>query len=111
MNRPVILFLLLFLMACGSDERVPEELLPRDKFLSVLIEAQLIEARTNHELVIEQRSDSPVERYYEEMFKEQGVSRAAFDSTYAYYARRPEQMKAIYEEVLTELTRSKEEDR
>ncbi|HPJ53514.1 MAG: DUF4296 domain-containing protein [Flavobacteriales bacterium] len=96
-------------VSCGGTDEPPPDILPRDRFTEVLLQAQLIEARMNHELVIEQRTDSPIEAYYEAMFKEQDVTREQFERTFRWYSERPERLKAVYEDVLTELSRRKEE--
>ena len=44
----LLLLLLLSLSACTSGE-APADILPRDRFVQVLAEAQLIEARVNRE--------------------------------------------------------------
>ena len=110
MNRLVLIACVL-LGACTSGNDVPDGLLPREKFVAVLTEAQLIEARRNHELVIEQISDAPVAKYYEDLFRSQGVTEEQFVFTYAYYADHPDEMKPIWEEVLTELSRREAEGR
>lgn len=102
--------LLLVLAACGAPEAPPPGLLDRATFKHVLLRAQLVEARLNHELVVGKRGDSPIAQYYAELFQEEGVTQAAFDSTFAYYAARPEAMKAIYQEILTELDSLKERE-
>ncbi|MBL8009067.1 MAG: hypothetical protein JNJ64_00560, partial [Flavobacteriales bacterium] len=51
----LLLLLLLSLSACTSGE-APADILPRDRFVQVLAEAQLIEARVNREGTVEHRS-------------------------------------------------------
>ncbi len=51
-----------------TPEVVPEGLLDRERFKEVLLEAQLIEARMNQELVVSARDLIPAEHYYAEMF-------------------------------------------
>jgi hypothetical protein len=51
--RVLVLSLLVFFAACSSGDVPPAELLARDRFKEVLLEAQLIEARVNHELIVE----------------------------------------------------------
>ncbi len=80
----------------------------REHFTTVLLEAQLIEAQVNHELVIEQLADIPTDSYYDQLFREHGTDREQFARTFAYYAARPEDLKAIYEEIITELTQRKD---
>ncbi len=93
----------IFMVACSSSEEQPADLLPREKFTEVLLEAQLIEARVNHEAVIDKKTDVPGKSYYAEMFKEQGVTEEAFKTTFNWYVAHPAELKDIYNDVLTDL--------
>lgn len=107
--RLAVLVLLLALGACVDPERPEDEgLLDRERFTEVLLEAQLLEARVNHELVMEQLVNIPTDRYYDDLFRKHGTDREQFARTYAYYAARPEELSEIYEEIITELTRRKD---
>lgn len=104
------LLLCLLFVACGSPEgAIPVDVLPREKFTTVLLEAQLIEARMNHELVVAHHSTIPSEQYYRDMFKAQGTDDEEFKRSFRYWSSRPEDMKVIYETIITELTRRKDE--
>lgn len=100
----------MLLMGCATPkEETPAGVLPRDRFRDVLLEAQLIEARMNHELVVAHHSTIPSEQYYTDMFQAQGTDRDEFQRSFAYWTARPEEMHGIYEEILSELTRRKDE--
>lgn len=102
--------LLVLLTACSTQSsKAPYGVLDRDRFEQVLLEAQLIEARMNHELIITQQSDIPAERYYSEMFAAEGTTKEQFQKSFSYYSGRPDEMKLIYEEIFTELNRRKDE--
>lgn len=101
---------LLMLLACAQEEAPPADVLPRERFKELLLQAQLIEARVNHELIVEHRSRVPTERYYADLFAEQGVTEEQFTASYRHYLGRPEELKAIYEEIITELTFRKDSD-
>lgn len=100
----VFFMALVLLIACTSPETRPEGVLDRERFKEVLLQAQLIEARANHELIVEHRSRVPSERYYAELFEEQGITEEQFIASYRYYLDDPKELKAIYEEIITELT-------
>lgn len=100
--------LVLLVTACSTPEVVPEGLLDRERFKETLLEAQLIEARMNQQLVVERATVIPAEHYYAEMFAKQGTSKEQFERTFAYYAERPVELKQIYEEIFTELSRRKD---
>jgi hypothetical protein len=103
-----LLLALVLLAACGTADAPPPDLLDRATFTRVLLQAQLVEARLNHELVIGKRGDSPVERYYDELFRQEDVSREAFERTFDWYSDHPEEMRAVYQDVLTTLDSLKE---
>lgn len=98
-----------FFVACSSGENTADDRLPRETFKNTLLEAQLIEARLHHEMIVDKRMDMPVGRYYEEMLKEQGVSEEAFKRTFDWYTEHPEELKTIYAEILVELQRRGEQ--
>lgn len=104
MKSRVVPFLLL-LGSCSSPEPRPADLLSRDRFTEVLMEAQLVEARMNQELVLDKRSDAPGRQYYTEMFTAQGVTEQAFTNTFQWYVEHPDSLKDIYNDVLTRLQR------
>jgi hypothetical protein len=102
---------ILLLAACSNAEAPPADLIERDRFKHVLLRAQLVEARLNHEMVIDHRPDSPVKDYYAELFTEEQITEEQFKRTFQYYAEHPEELKAIYAEILVELDSLKENDR
>ncbi len=106
--RTIVLLLSIALFACAQERSAPEGILDRELFKKVLTEAQLIEARVNQELVNAQRAQVPVERYYEEAFKQFQVDEEQFKRSFEYYSSRPEELRAIYDEIIAELSRRKD---
>jgi hypothetical protein len=103
-----LLATLVLLFACGQQEPMPEGLLDREKFTAVLLDAQLLEARRNHEMVVEHRQEVPIETYYQQVFEKHGITEEQFRATFDHYTKRPEELKAIYEEIIVELGRRKD---
>jgi len=107
--RTLLPIVLVLLSACGGGGKASTDVLDREKFKEVLLEATLIEARINHELIVDHQSAVPTTQYYDDLFKEKGITKEQFGRSFDHYAARPLQMKAIYEEILTELSRRKDE--
>ncbi|MBP7515008.1 MAG: DUF4296 domain-containing protein [Flavobacteriales bacterium] len=101
--RAFVVPVLLLMAACSAPEERPSELLPRDKFTQVLLEGQLIEARVNHEQVIDKITEVPALRYYAEMFEKEGVTEEQFKTTYQWYVDHPAELKDVYNDVLAGL--------
>lgn len=107
--RSALLALLLSLAACSAQEASGGDILERERFKELLLQAQLIEARANHELLVEQVMQSPTAQYYTELLKSEGVTEAQFKATFDHYTARPEELKLIYEEIITELSFRKDQ--
>ena len=105
----IVLLLVVLLSACDRPSTAPSDVLDRTKFTAVLTNVQLIEARMNHELVVQPRDQVPMAEYYEEAFRTQGVTKEQFVAGFDHYAKDPAVLKAIYEEVITELGRRKDQ--
>ena len=103
MRNVAFLLVLLLAVSCGSNDEVLDTPLNREKFEQVLAGSLLIQARLGHEIRIDNRADSPAASYYDELFKEQGVTEADFRATYDAYLKQPEALKKIYEDVLNQL--------
>lgn len=101
--RNAAVLLVFFLVACGGSGKPPQAPLDRAKFEQVLTGALLIEARVSREMQVDKRTGIPVEAYYAELFKQEGVTQADFKATYKAYAAQPEALKAVYQEALNSL--------
>jgi len=96
--------LLLWLLAgCSAPETPPADVMDRATFKRALFGTQVLEARLNHQRLIEQVSPDPGPRLYAAFFKEQGITRDRFERSFRWYSEHPALMRGIYEEVLNEL--------
>lgn len=91
--RLLVLASILFIASCSPKEEVPTDLMPRDTFTEVLLQAHLIEAGPTT------ASDST----WDALFHAQGTDKKRFQETYTWYAQHPAELKAVYNEVLTRL--------
>jgi len=93
---------LLFLLGCGKDvPDPPKNLIPRETFVELLAEVQLIEAVLNQNMI---RNDEPrarIARYYKTTFERFNVTPQQFQDTYTWYYSQPELLLEMYDEVIT----------
>ncbi len=93
---------LLLLCGCGKDvPSPPTNLIPRDTFVELLAEVQLIEAVFNQNMI---RNDEPrarLARYYKTTFEAFNVTPLQFQETYTWYYSQPDLLLEIYDEVIT----------
>jgi hypothetical protein len=94
------------LVACAAEEAPPNDLLPRDQFKRLLMNAQLIEARTSRELVNPEGGPKVALEQYAALFASEKVTVEEYRQTFNWYAAHPKHLKPIYEEILTELQKA-----
>lgn len=103
----LIIIILFFLVSCKppqeEHEIIPSNILNEDQFVKVLTDAYLCEGASgiNVKNVTGIKFDSA---YAFNPLKDNGVAKAQFDSTIAYYSNHPKKMKAVYEKVLDKLS-------
>lgn len=111
MNRIVFfVFIITFLFACGSGTEhapVPENILPKEKMVEIMVEVNLAEAALNLQYVSDNKVSNSKE--YEEVFKRKNISRVQYDESLEYYTQYPELLTAMYDEVLNELSKMQAE--
>lgn len=103
----LIISFLTLLIACKppqeENEAIPANILGEEQFVKVLTDAYLCEGASgiNIKNVTGIKFDSA---YAFNPLKDNGVAKAQFDSTIAYYSNHPKKMKAVYERVLDKLS-------
>lgn len=106
MRLGYILLILVLITSCTSpeEEGIPENVLPPEKFTSVMIDVQITEGMRAQGVDIITPGDG-VEGAYEEIFSKHQINKEAFDESYNYYLDHPDQMEKIYEQVLDSLSK------
>ena len=100
---PVILFTVLF----GCKSETPDDLIPRDKFVPLLIDMHITDA-----ILIEKRlydRDLKEGSYYNSLFKKHSTTRKQFEKSLRHYASNPAEIEEIYAEVSVALGKLEEE--
>jgi len=105
----LVLIGMLFLFSCGAPkEKNPDNLLPPDSMVSILVDIHLAEAAANVTRISDvQAFKAP--QLYPAIFKSHQTDSATFHNSFNYYLKRPEKLEKIYDKVLNELSRRESE--
>lgn len=104
------LLLILLLASCAAETRIqPPGLIPRDAFVNLLVDIQQLEAVSKQKMI---RIDNPAPRiagYYVSVFHQHNITEQQFRDSFLWYYEDPDDMIAIYEEVLNILVQQQTE--
>jgi hypothetical protein len=98
-----VFFLSLIFFSCSQpEEQVPADVLAEGKFIEVLKDKALVEAAMNVNVnnVGGEKFDSV---YNFNVYVENGITKAQYDSTMKFYSAKPEDLKVIMDSVLLRL--------
>ncbi len=101
----IILLIPLFLISCGKGQgrSSHRDLIPKDKFVDILVEIHMMDAITNGPEFYRKFDTGDSINIHEEIFRKYDVTQAQFDSTYVSYSRKPEKYLKIYDDVILKL--------
>ena len=107
----VVMLPLLFIAGCSSEEeKIPQEVIPRDKMIAILIDVQIAEARIQSNNLNTNDSTKQIALgYYNYIFQKHHIKSSEFKSSFKYYAERLEMLNKMYEEVITGLSKRQSE--
>lgn len=97
---------ILLAWGCGQKkEPVPDDLLDRETFTSLMLDVQLAEGLKSQRSRSSTFSKDWSREVYDDIFIRHGVSEEDFQETYSWYQGRPDLMEGIYEQVLDSLSK------
>jgi hypothetical protein len=108
MFKKIIFISVLFLFcACGSKTektKIPDNIIPPDKMVSVIVDFHLIEASIG----IEQQNGGDVNGMsnfrYNSVMKKHKINRKQLSDSFMFYTRHMKEMDKIYKQVVVELS-------
>jgi len=106
MHRFIIILVLFMVLGCNADKKSSKKyLLTKDQMVAVLVDIHLAFAiqmiPEYHDLL--KLYDSI--NVHSGIFIKHHIDKAAFDSTFSYYSRNPENLIDIYDEVIMRLSK------
>jgi hypothetical protein len=102
MNRALVIFILVLMASCQTNER-PKEVLTQAQLSAFLVDIYLAEARID---AIPQVKDSTIKYFLpmeEKLLKKSGLSDSVLRVTYRYYTTHPKELEQVYDAVIDTL--------
>ncbi|MDX5446753.1 MAG: DUF4296 domain-containing protein [Bacteroidota bacterium] len=98
-----LLFLLILVSCKNKDVKVPEEVIPEDKMIEVMIDVHLLEgARSGNSII---GSDSLyIQDYYEGLLQDHDLTVEEYEQSFKWYTEHPEVFKDVYQRVMERLS-------
>lgn len=81
--------------------------LNEQQLILVLTDVQLIEGAISKKILDKNNNKKDSPHYYEKVFEKHGITQEIFDESITYYSEKPEELEAIYDKVLVELSKKK----
>ena len=104
-----LLILICLLFSCSnSNEKIPENILSKNTFESILKEIHLAEATFElHKTKGRGSAKNELANSYQNIYSEYTISEEEFKLTLEYYSNHPEKLEKIYDKILKELTKER----
>lgn len=104
-----LLLLFCFVLSCNyTKNKVPEDIIKKEIFITVLKEVHLAEAifELNKSKKVESVKQI-LDKTYAEIYLSHNIDKDKFEKTLFYYINHPEELEQIYSKVLKELEHEK----
>jgi len=105
-----IIFISFFLLGCYNNKS-PEVVIPSDDppidmemMSDILVEMHIVQSTIKQLQVKRKDIEGITEEHHARIFKDYGITKEDFDKSIEYYNYRTEELKIIYEEVITKLS-------
>lgn len=114
MRKTAGVFLLSLLFACGQADRVPKDVLPKDKMRDILLDMNYAEVYgrdpgvSDTVRIADSIREENVKRYYVQILQLHGISREEFQHSYKYYEYHPDKLELIHKEMQEIVKRKRE---
>jgi hypothetical protein len=103
--KKFFLVLLLAAASCkGPAEEIPEDILPKEKMVQILIRIHIAEATVGIKNLPSDSASKLYKSYQNEILKEQAVDDSTYARSYSFYVIRPQLMNEIYGAVVDSLS-------
>ena len=99
--KPIYLLSFLILFSCSKKEEQNHNIIPKDQFANILAKIYLVES--DFKLNRVNNSD------YQKILSDHNVNKTNFENTLQHYSERPGLFEKIYEEILIDLEKTRDQ--
>lgn len=112
MRRSLLLFCSLsFIFSCISKkESVPENIISKEKMISVLLDVHLLESSINLSYIKPQLKGNDTTAFYN-VFKNNNITKTEYEESLVFYKSRPKLLNEIYDSVLVKISLLESEEK
>jgi hypothetical protein len=108
--KQVLVLVVFLLFACQFiKEKKPQTVIPEDKFIILLADYHLAQGIATTSTFAKKTKNVGHISVTDSIIKKYGYSKAQFDSTISWYSADPDKFEAIYDKVITRLSRMQAE--
>lgn len=108
--RYFLYFILIFLFACYQGKKEKSyPLIPEDRFIQLLADYHLAQGIAGTYTFIKKTKNIKKLTITDSVIVKYGYNKAIFDSTISFYAADPDKLDALYDKVITKLSRMQAE--
>ncbi|MBI2966385.1 MAG: DUF4296 domain-containing protein [Bacteroidetes bacterium] len=97
----IIAFNVSFFSCQRQPEKIPPDIIPRDKMVKIFTDVQIGEAH----IQIRGLPADTIALLYQSILAQYGVSQDEFRKSFTFYTEHPDILEKVYEEVLNELSK------
>ncbi len=99
----VFVTLVVFGLSCSTKSQAPEQLIPKDSMVNVIVDLHLADAILLNPMVQSKISDVSSNKLYETVMNKHRITRQQFNESLEYYAKDPKVLDSIYDVVIEKL--------
>ncbi|MEP1097188.1 MAG: DUF4296 domain-containing protein [Cyclobacteriaceae bacterium] len=102
--KKFFLTVLVIVSACSTESEVPEDLIPQDQMVSVLVEVHMLESKIKNLRIYSLDSAKVVYDHYENLlFADFNITQDQYERSFNYYIENLDEFKDIYTTVVDTL--------
>ena len=108
MKINLLILFCLFISCNTTDKQLPDNIIAKEIFITVLKEAHLAEAafELNKSKGVESAKNT-LDKSYSEIYSSHNIDKSKFEKTLSYYANHSEELEQIYSKVLKDLVQER----